>query len=104
MIVDISNWSEDFPEGSELTVTIKKMTFGEFSDLNDAVADFKMVGNQQIINTYIGRAKILTLLKSIKKAPFPITEQGIRDLPCDLGDYLYDLIEEMNDTSKNLNG
>lgn len=101
MKLDISEWKEDFPEAEDLTVEIKKLTFGEYSDLQDEIANVKMVGNQQIVNASVGKAKILMLVKGIKKAPFPITIEGIRNIPCDLGDYLFDKIDELNSAEKN---
>ena len=99
--VDISLWEEDFPD-KELKVVLKKLSFGDYVDLQDKVADIKIVGSQQIVNPKLGKAKFLMLLKSIKLAPFDITDEGIKGLPFDLGEYLFEQIDEMNSvTSKN---
>lgn len=100
-IIDISDWAEDFPECTDLTVEVKRMSFGAFTRMQDEMAQVKFVGNQQIVTTNIGRGRILTLLNSIVKAPFPITEVGINEIPFDLGDMIFFEIENMTEIEKN---
>jgi len=96
--IDISEWQEEFP-GKEPVVVLKKLTFGEYINLQDEIADIKIIGKQQIVNTKIGRAKHLMVLKSIKEAPFEISEKGINNLPFDLGEFIFTEIDNFNEVS-----
>ena len=96
--IDISKWEEDFPGAK---VVIKKLTFGDYNDLQDEIVNIKFVGTQQIMNPDLGRAKILMVLKSLHEAPFEITEKAIRELDFDLGEYIFNEVDEFNSISPN---
>jgi hypothetical protein len=106
--IDISDWAEDFdlPEGSPLNVKIKRLTFGEFTKMTEAMIQIKLINKQQITTTSPERNQILTLLYGIAEAPFEISENGIKGISQDLGTFLYEQIEEFNSKGrreKNLN-
>lgn len=96
--VDISDWADEYPDKSHVVI-LRKLTFGDYVDLQDKIADIKIIGTQQIVNPKLGQAKFLMLLKSIKKAPFDITEDGVMSIPYDLGEFLFEKIDEMNSVS-----
>jgi hypothetical protein len=103
--LDISEWAEDFdlPEGSKLSITIKKIKFGDFTRMTEQMLNMKIVGKQQITTTSVERNQMLTLLYGIESAPFEISEKGIGEIPSDLGQFLYEEIESFNETRKGKN-
>lgn len=97
-ILDISDWGDEFP-GKELTVTIKKMGFGEFTEMQDKVAEVKVIGKQQIVNAKMGKGKLLFVIGSIEKAPFEISEKGIKALPYDLGEFIFQEVDSLSEVN-----
>jgi hypothetical protein len=96
--IDISEWYEDFdvPEGTKLVVKIKKISFGDYTRMTEQMISMKIVGKQQVTNTSPERTQMLTLLYGIAEAPFEVSEQGISEIPSDLGQFLYSEIDDYN--------
>lgn len=97
--IDVSKWQDEFP-GKEPVVVIKKLSYFEYTSLQEEATDIKIVGNQQIVNPSIGKGKRLMVLKSTKEAPFEITEKGINELPFDLGELIFDEADNFNDVNQ----
>jgi len=97
--IDISEWAEDFP-GKEPVVVIEKMNFKKFTELQDEVANIKVIGKQQIVDAKIGRGKLLFVLKSLKEAPFEISEQGLSEIPFDLGEFIFNEADNFNEVTQ----
>lgn len=93
--IDISEWAEDFP-GKEPTIILEKMNFKKFTELQDEVANIKVIGKQQIVDAKVGKGKLLFVLKMIKEAPFEISEKGIGELSYDLGEFIFNEAENFD--------
>ena len=97
--LDISDWADEFP-GKEPIIVIKKMGFGEFTEMQDKIAEVKVIGKQQIVNAKMGRGKLLFVIGSIKEAPFEISEKGIKSLPYDLGEFIFQEVDSLSEVSQ----
>lgn len=97
--LDISDWADEFP-GKEPEIIIKKMGFGEFTEMQDKVAEVKVIGKQQIVNAKMGKGKLLFVVGSIEKAPFEISEKGIKSLPYDLGEFIFQEVDSLSEVSQ----
>ncbi len=85
-------------------VIIQKLTFGQMSDIRDAIP-INLVGNMQTSKPQIGQIGILFLQKAVVSAPFikgvQATLEEARGIDSDLGDYLLEQIYEFNGISPN---
>ena len=97
--IDITEYFDEETMKGEPIVTIKKLNFGDFNDIQDEITNLKVTGKKNVTaSPRIGHMKILLVLKSIKKAPFTFTDVGtVRNLDLDLGEFLYNEIEDLND-------
>ena len=91
---------------SPATVVIKKMSFGDASDIRDTI-QASMVGTVQQAKISAGNLGLLTLMKGIYTAPFvkingAPTMAEVRTIDGDLGDFLLEEINQLNDSSPNL--
>lgn len=82
--------------GKKEEVILQTITFGEKN--NAARQSIKLVkrGNSLQRETDNIRYEVLQLLASIKKAPFPITEDGLNSLPSPVGDQLYAVFNKLH--------
>lgn len=85
-------------------VEIKKLSFGEMSDIRDSIP-INVVGTMQSSKPQVGQIGLLFLQKAIVSAPFIKGSQAtigeIRDIDSDLGDYLLEQIYDFNGISPN---
>lgn len=77
--------------GKEEKVILKDLTWGEN---NDAVKDALKLGLSDLVSIHECR-----LVRSIKKAPFPISREGIRGLSRRTGDRLFNEMQALNGLS-----
>ena len=96
--IDISKWQDEFP-GKDPVIVLKKLNYFEYTELQEEATDIKIIGNQQIVNPSLGKGKRLLVLKSIKEAPFKVTEKAINELPFDLGELLFEEADDFNDVN-----
>lgn len=89
---------EEFWDGENPSVTIKKIGFGQQNDIIDQVSDVKAKGKNNIeVSTKYGQLRTLTLLKCIVEAPFPITPEYVaNELDAALGEYIFEQIDQFN--------
>lgn len=91
--------------GTQQTVVIKRLNFGERNDMFKQATDIKMVsGADPIVRVDPYLIREVGLLKCLVKAPFPINIQEIRNLDFDLADQIYKEIEAINETSDKKKG
>ena len=85
-------------EGKPAKVVLKRLTWGEANEIiRKCIGKVKIVGNEpSSVSFDIVLWKEELLLKSLVEAPFPITMEGIRGLPAELGEKLYRKAEELN--------
>ena len=88
-------------EGKEEEVTIQAFDYGTWLDIEEQAVDVKMIGRQTITKPNMRRTTLLGIMKSLKKAPFPITEQSIRQLPKKVGELIYNEISKLNGMGEN---
>jgi len=102
--IDISEWADELGiKVNDAKVIIRKLTYGQFTKMTEAMIQIKLVGKQQITNTSPERNQMLMLVYGIDKAPFELTESSISDLPSDLGQFLYEEIDELNTRGREKN-
>jgi len=87
-------------QGKKEKVTLKKLTFGERNDLMSSFIRVKRVGNNMETQVDMKTMMEQSLLKTIIKAPFQVTIEGIRSLPVDIGDKLYAEADKFNTISQ----
>ena len=80
----------------ESMVVLRRMTWGEFQDLEDAAIESKGRGMPTL---KISKFKNAVLIKSIVKAPFPATVEGIRALDPPLAAFLMEEVDEFYSTN-----
>lgn len=80
----------------EPKVVLRRMTWGEFQDLEDAAIETK---GRQMPTLKISKFKNAVLIKSITKAPFPVTLEGIRALDPPLAALLMEEVDEFYSSS-----
>jgi hypothetical protein len=94
------DWEKDGKITKE-TVVFKKITYGELNDLLEIAlgkAKIKASADSPSLDLEfdLARYREHLLLKSIAKAPFPITLEGIRSLPVDVANKLLEKAQEVN--------
>lgn len=94
-VVDMHRFGYDEP------VILRKLTSGNRCDIEDAVKASGKVKidprGKPIMSTFpSGLSKILYIVHSLEKAPFPMNEKGVRDLPPEIFDHLVEEAEELN--------
>lgn len=104
--IDITEYFDEETMKGEPIVTIKKFKFGEFNDIQDEVTNIKVSGKKNITaSPKVGHMKLLLVQKSIIKAPFAFNDVGtIRNLDLDLGEFIYDEVEDFNDFGEDEEG
>lgn len=70
-------------------VKIRRLTFGEFQDIQEEAIDTK--GPQPKLK--LGLYKTLVLQKTLVEAPFERTAEGIRGLDAPLGEFLFQEVD-----------
>lgn len=97
--IDITKYFDEDTMKGEAIVTIKKLLFGDFNDIQDEITNIKVLGKNNIsASPKIGQMKLLLVQRSLVNAPFAINDLGtIRNLALDFGDFLYEEIENFND-------
>lgn len=83
-------------EGKKAEVVIRRMTFGENNDLQDAITTTKIVDKKMVMEIKQGKAKTLMLQKCIVSAPFKTDKESIRNLPPDIGEYIWTELDKFN--------
>lgn len=69
---------------------VRRLTFGEKNDLEEACLDTKIVGRSPMAKVNTKRLKELAILKSVKSETYPLTtEADIQKLPSDVGEALW---------------
>lgn len=107
--LDITRWMPELEEifGSgkldmkKPYVVIKKLTFGEISDMQDEVLNVQMIGRELRATPRVGIMRLVYLHKGIVEAPFPLTREDLRNIPPSLADYIYDELDKFNTPSPN---
>jgi len=91
--------------GQPAEVIIKRLTFGERAKLRKSVRTIKYVNNVQNIEIDEEKLLINTLKFGLLKAPFEITDESIKQLDGNTGEFLYQEIDKFNtlDDGKTLN-
>lgn len=82
--------------GKEEIVRVKKISFGDNLDIRQKASKITVIGGQEKIEVDQQKLSEECLLKSIIKAPFEITIQGIRDLDIEVGEKLLEAYREIN--------
>lgn len=83
--------------GTEAEVQIKRLTFGEKNDIQEQAVKIRVIGNSTQATVSNKVLKEVSLTTAIVKAPFEhkIIDE-IRNLPADIGDYLFEEINKFN--------
>ena len=94
-VVDVHKFGFDEP------VVLKRLTAGDRCDIEDEIRASGKVKidskGKPIMSTFpTGLSKVLYIKYSLDKAPFPMNDKGIRDLPGELFDHLIEQTEELN--------
>jgi len=97
--IDISEyWDEP------ATVTIKRLGFGQQNNLLDQTSRIQVRGEEIEASPLYGELRTLVVTKCLVEAPFPITEDYIRnELDMQLGQFLFQEIDEFNTFKKEKN-
>ena len=80
--------------GKQTIILLKKLSTGERNKIRSECTQTKVVGGQPsiIVNDTDIQEKILTV--SITQAPFDTTLNGIKELPAEVSDYLFEAYNE----------
>lgn len=97
--IDITEFFDEDTMKGDPIVTIKKLTFGDFNDIQDEISNIKVAGKKKFsMSPKVGHMKLLLVQRSLVKAPFSINDFGtIRNLELGLGELLYNEVEDFND-------
>ena len=100
---DITEYFDEDTMNGEPVIELKKLTFGDFNDIQDEITNIKVAGKDNVsASPKVGLMKMLLVQRSLVKAPFAINDMGsIRNLPMDLGEFLYEKVEEINEMNPN---
>ena len=82
--------------GKQEKVVIKRLTFGEKADYENATTKLQVVNGQPKVDINRSEMKILALMYGIESAPFKKDRETIRNLPIEVGELLYKEIEDYN--------
>jgi len=86
------------------TVTIKRLGFGQQNTLLDQISRITVKGQDIESSPLYGELRTLVVLKCLVEAPFPITEEFIRDeLDMQLGQFIFEEIDKFNTFKKEKN-
>lgn len=101
--IDISEYFEPDTMSGEPIVEVKRLRFGDYNDIQDEIANISVGGQNNIsANPKVGLMKVLVVQRSLVSAPFAINDVGtIRNLSMQLGEFLYQKIDEFNALSPN---
>jgi hypothetical protein len=83
-------------KGKPEVFVIKKISFGDFTDIQDECIPNEMIGKVSKAHMSMGKFQRLCTLKGLEKAPFEINLETIRNIPATLGKALFDEINEFN--------
>ena len=100
-LMRIHEFDIDF-EGKKEKVKIKKLAYGERSELTETFMKVEILGKNQQKTKYSYHDMIMnSMLKCIVTAPFPITRDYIYSiLEPNLGKDIYDKIDQLNKLNK----
>ena len=104
--IDITEFFDTDTMSGEKIVTIKKLTFGDFNDIQDEISNIKIAGKRNVsMSPRVGHMKLLLVQRSLVKAPFAVNDFGtIRNLELALGELLYNEVEDFNDLGEDEEG
>ena len=80
----------------------RKLTFGEKNRLREDSTEIKIMGGQELIKVSMTKLLEGSLLRSLIKAPFPVTQDNIQNLDAELGEKLVEIVTELNNLSGSL--
>lgn len=83
-------------EGRKEVVVIRKLTYGDILDLREESMDMKFIGTIPQIKFNSGKYELLSIHKSLMKAPFKIEVESIRSLPKETGELLAKEVTEFS--------
>jgi hypothetical protein len=83
-------------QGAKAKVTLKRLTFGEYNQLQEEAVDIRIVNGQPLVKVNNSKLTELALLKSIIEAPFTIDISNIRALDPTIGNQLFGEWTELN--------
>lgn len=87
-------------EGEVLSFTIKKLNFGDKTDIYRAASKSKGVGGRLETDLDPFTIQEQTLLKGIVQAPFALNLKAIRELPIEVAEKLYVEIDQFCGVSR----
>ena len=101
--IDITKYFDEESMTGEPTVVIKKLTFGAFNDIQDEITNIKVAGQNNLsASPKVGLMKLFMVQRSLVSGPFAVNDMGsVRDLDVDLGEFLYEQVEEFNEMNPN---
>ena len=101
--LDIKEYFDPDTMSGEPIVVIKKLTFGAFNDIQDEITNISVKGQNNVsASPKVGLMKMLLVQRSLVSAPFAVNDMGtIRNLAMDLGEFLYEQVEEFNEMTPN---
>ena len=108
-------WDSELMESNDgrKEITIKKLTFGEMSKVQAAIANIKVLANVSSMSPDIEKLKLMMVNFSIFKAPVIKMADNttlifdskdfkyVENLPATLGNYIYEEVEEFNKVDPN---
>ena len=83
-------------KGQPSKVVIKKMTFGAKNKVQDMATTIRMVGRIPQLTISQKILKEQSILNSIVSAPFQVSIPAIEDLDADIGERLWNEVNELN--------
>lgn len=83
-------------QGKKEVVLVKKLSFGEMLDLNQASAKMSYEGGQPRFTLDQKAMSEYSLLKGILEAPFTVNKESIRELDNETGQFLLTVFNRLN--------
>jgi len=87
-------------EGRKEVVVIRKLTYGDVLDLREEAMDLKFIGMMPQVKFNSSKYELLSIHKSVMKAPFKIEVEAIRQLPKEIGELLAKEVTEFSNLSE----
>jgi len=82
--------------GKKEKVVIRRLSFGETGEVSDIVAPMTAVGGQQTVTLNQHKIRMESMLRCIVSAPFTVDKKTIYGLPNDVGEKIYQEIDQFN--------
>ncbi len=76
--------------GKDAKVVLGKLSTGVRNKIRSECTNTKILGGQPVVTVNDSEVQEKILYASIKEAPFDKTLSGIKDLPAEVSDYLFD--------------